>query len=402
MTTTLKPALAAVLLGAAGALAQDVQRPEPGKPDIPRADVSPVEPLTAELAGPEWAAVSELAIPIRLNGYFWNDTGFMRRQNAHAGTEEQPGSQPNQQAAYMQGRFVLGASYARTAGSVSALAHVELMGLVNEFAKSTYEPHTLDAYVKIGQRWWDFQIGRFLAWEVYYRGQGIELYTAEEAGAQDGPALYLLDYTRGLRNESGQAALHFFPANWLAIELAGVYGQENGQNDFGARPVVDARWRGFELVAGAEFLKQAVQTNADKIETTSKGYGGRLQYSLPFLTVGVDASHAVSETNDFEKLVDAAKSGYRTSVGGFADLALGRASLGLGLHYTEFKNRKGLPETNSQIQTFASLLYRLPVDGLSVKAVYGFARAHIEDTGNNQQWENNLNSMRVRILYEFH
>ena len=378
--------------------AASAEEPPPLRPG----EASAPQPLPAELAAPEWAAASELAVPIRLSGYFWNDTGYMARRNALAGTDEQPGSQPNQDAAYMQGRFVLGTAYARSVGSLSALARVELMGLVNELAKGTYEPHTLDAYVKIGQQSWDFQIGRFLAWEVYYRGQGIELYTAEEAGAQDGQPMYLLDYTRGLRNESGQAALHFFPASWLALELAGVYGQENGQNDFGVRPVIDLKVRGFELVAGAEFLKQAVQKNVDKIETTSKGYAGRLQYSLPFVTLGADASHAVTETSAFDLPVDALKSGYRTSVGGFADVDVRGDSLGLGFHYTLFKNRKGLPETNTQIQTFVSYLYRLPVQGLSVKGVYGFARAHVEDTGANLQYENNMHSVRVRLLYEFH
>ena len=396
MTLIPKALIAALCLAAGAAAAEEPPPPRPGEASAPQT-------LTAELAAPEWAAVSDLAFPIRLSGYFWNDTGYMMRRKAHASSVPgQDNSQPDQDAAYMQGRFVLGAAYSRSIGSISALARVELMGLVNELAKGTYEPHTLDAYVKIGQQWWDFQIGRFLAWEVYYRGQGIELYTAEEAGALEGQPIYLLDYTRGLRNESGQAALHFFPASWLAFELAGVYGQENGQNDYGLRPVVDLKARGFEVVAGAEFLKQAVQTNVDKIETTSKGYAGRVQYALPFVTFGVDASHAVTETNDFNLLVDAAKSGYRTSVGGFADIDFWKTSIGLGFHYTEFKNRKGLPETNSQIQTFVSCLYRLPVDGLSVKAVYGFARAHIEDTGNNLQWDNNLNSVRVRLLYEFH
>lgn len=380
-------ALLIVLCLAAGAMAEEAPR-RPGEESAPR-------PLTDELAGPEWAANRELDFPIRFSGYLWNDTGYMRRTNAQSG-------QPDQDAAYMQGRFVLGGQYARAFGSVSALARVELMGLINELAKGTYEPHTLDAYLKVGQKWWDFQIGRFLAWEVYYRGQGIELYTAEEAGALQGTPMYLLDYTRGLLNEAGQAAVHFYSGKWLSFELAGAYGQQSNQNWYGGRPVVDVKLGGFELIGGAEILRQAPQTSADKVVTTSKGYAARLQYTLPFLVVGADGSRTAVDVTDIQGLTDTAKTLDKTSVGGFADITPFKSHLiGLGLHYTTQTNRRG--ENNTHVQSFVSWLYQLPIEGLSVKAVYGFARAHVQDftTTPRTEWDNNMNSVRVRILYEF-
>lgn len=337
-----------------------------------------------------------LSIPIKLNGYFWVDTGYLQRSNALKS------SNPDQNTNYMQGRFVLAATYARAFGDFSAAAHVELLGLVNEFAQSQYEPHTLDGYVRLGQPTWDLQLGRFLATEVYYRGQGIELYTAEEAGALGGPTMYLLDLTRGERrdlSEVGQAAVHLRPAPFVTFEVSSIYGQANSQNDLGVRPVVDLRLGGLQLVAGAEYLKQGRQTDADKPETTSKGVAARLQYTFPVVTLGADIGRVLVDSIDTQGLPDSEKSLDKTSVGAFADIAFWRGSIGLGYHFTNQHNRRG--ENDQQAQAFVSYLYRLPIDGLSVKAVYGFARAHVEDISANEGHDNDLNSFRVRLAYEF-
>lgn len=378
---------AAALLCAEGARAQEPARPDASKP----------QSVADELAQPDWARVADLTIPIKFSGYFWNDTGYLVRKNAN-----DKAGQPNQDSAYMTGRFVLGAAYSRQFGGLSALAKVEYLGLVNEFTKSAYEPHTLDAYVKIGTKTWDFQIGRFLAWEVYYRGQGIELYTAEEAGALAAPTLYLLDYTRGLMNEQGQAALHWFPFadQLISFELAGVYGQSSSNNYFGGRPAVDVKWNGLELIAGAELLRQAPQTAADKLNVTSRGYAARLQYSLPMVILGVDAAQTSIDFTGSDELVDTSKTYDKTSFGGFVDVDFWKNSIGLGYHHTSQVNRRGEHFTNNQ--AFVSYLVRLPIEGLSVKAVYGYARAHLEDIDANSQWENYLNSFRLRLLYEFH
>jgi hypothetical protein len=388
MTTTKTAAMAvAVLACAQGAWAAEPETPRPGEPKA--------QSITDELAQPDWARTADLAIPIKFSGYFWDDTGYLVRRNAN-----DKAGQPNQDSAYMTGRFVLGAAYSRQFGGLSAIAKVEYLGLVNELTKSTYEPHTLDAYVKLGTKTWDFQIGRFLAWEVYYRGQGIELYTAEEAGALAAPTLYLLDYTRGLMNEPGQAALHWFPSEMISFELAGVYGQSPPNNYFGGRPAVDVKWKGLEFIAGAEILRQTPQTASDKANVTSKGYAGRLQYSLPMVTFGVDAAQTSIDFTGPDDLIDTSKSYDKTSFGGFVDIDFWKNSIGLGYHHTSQIDRRGEHFTNNQ--AFVSYLVRLPIEGLSVKAVYGYARAHLEDIDANSQWENYLNSFRLRVLYEFH
>jgi hypothetical protein len=402
------PLTAALLLGLAGtATAQDQALPAEAPPEAPPAETDQImvtegrlTPLArAAAAGSPmagWNLSETLALPIKFYGEFWVDTGYMHRENT------QPGL-PNQNTEYMTGRFVLGGVYNRTFGSLTALARLELLALVNDFADGKYgEPHIQNAYIQVGSAGsplWDLKVGRLLAWEVYYRGQGIELYTAEEAGASSGPKLYLVDFTRGQFNGPGQAAFHYRPTDWLAFELAAVYGFETEQNSLGLRPVVDLHVGRLQLVAGWEHLTQKPVKAGDQVETTSQGYGARLQYIFPYVTVGVDFAQAQVDALDINGLVDAPKSFDKTSMGGWVDLAFWKNSIGAGYHRTTQKNAKG--EENWQYQTFISYLYRLPIEGLSVKAVLGYALAHIQDIDAHNEYENALNSFRVRILYQF-
>ena len=386
-----------------------------GQPGTPEEDSATDTPLTvAESAppmdgvqqaspSPGWSGAIEqypradrrftiAGFPIDFGGYIWVDTGYMNRANAQD-------SDPDQQTNYMQGRFVLAASYTKTVGDYFGTGRVELMGMVNEFAKSQYEPHTLDAYVMVGhRRWGDIQIGRFLGWEVYRRGAGIELFTAEEAGALGGPPIYLLDYTWGYRNEAGQLAVHAYPFSWLSFELSGIYGQENNQNNLGIRPVAVLEWSGLKFVGGYEYFRQYAQKDEDKVDVTSQGFAGRLQYEWGPLRVGAVGSHGRVKYIDIQELIDTDKSANRTSLGGFVDVDFWRNSIGLGFHHTMRTNRQ--EETNTQEQAFVSYLFHVPVDGLSVKLVYGFASAHLEDVDTGGDWRNILHSVRMRVLYE--
>ena len=357
----------------------------------PAASVAQAAAAQSPMAG--WYLSEKLTTPIRFYGEFWVDTGYLYRDNT------QPGL-PNQNTEYMSGRFVLGGLYSRTFGNLTALARLELLALVNDFADGKYgEPHIQNSYIQLGTPLWDVQVGRLLAWEIYYRGQGIELYTAEEAGASGGPKLYLVDFTRGQMNGPGQAAFHLRPTDWLSFELAGVYGFETEQNSLGIRPAVDLHLGRLQLVGGYEYLSQTPVKAGDKVETTSQGYGARLQYIFPYVTVGVDGSHAKVDSTDINGLVNAVQTYDKTSLGGWVDLAFWKNSFGAGYHRTTQKNAKG--EENWQYQAFVSYLYRLPIEGLSVKAVYGWALAHIQDADANNEFENALQSVRLRILYQF-
>jgi hypothetical protein len=360
--------------------------PRAPSPDIPMQP--PPEP-EGELEG----EFQILGHPFDLGGYFWVDTGVLDRTNGQEGD-------PNQLTYYMNGRFVLSAQYSLSLRDWFASSRLEIMGLVNEFAKSAYEPHALDAYLRIGhKRWGDFTIGRFLGWQVYYRGQGIELFTAEEAGALDSPSIYLLDLTRGYRNEAGQAAFHLYPAEWLALEVAGVYGQENNQNNLGVRPVVVFDVAGLVLVAGMEYLHQFAINENDRVDVEYLGYGGQLRYTFGPFTLGGNGSRLEVDRIDIQGERDTSQSGTRTSFGGFLDFDQGDHSIGLAYHHTVQENERD--ETNAQDQLTASYLYRLPFDGLSVKAVYGYALGSLENIDANQEWENNLHSFRIRFMYLF-
>lgn len=362
--------------------------PEPSaEVDTPKEKVHPLSPMAVTDRG------QRLALPIELGGYFWVDTGYMARENAQAG-------QYDQDAYYMQGRFVLSAGFYRELGDLFATAKTELIGFVNEFTKSQFEAHVLDAYVQLGQRMWDIQVGRFLAWEVYHRGQGIELFTAEETGALGGPSLYWLQTTRGHKNEAGQAAIHVYPTDFLGFELAGVYGQEQNQNNLGLRPSVDLNYEGFRLMAGFEYFDQSPQTSADKVSLTQTGWAARLEYTLPeTLRVGANVAMSSVEATRIDGLDDAEKSTDTLSVGGYVDVDFWRSSLGLGYHYTSQSNKQG--EDTAHHQAFVSYLVRLPIDGLALKAVYGYALADIEDIDIGSSWENSMHSFRLRIAYDF-
>ncbi len=369
---------ALALLGLGTPAGAEDRAPLPGAPE-------PLVAATPNPAQPAW--------PVQLSGNFWVDTGYLNRENT------QPG-EPNQQTHYMTGRFVLGGTYARSVGELTAKAKVELLGLVNEFANASYgEPHVQDVYVQVGQGIWDVQLGRFLGQEVYYRGQGIELYTAEEAGAKGAPKLYLVDFNRGHENGPGQVAVHLRPTDTLSLEVAGVYGFDNEQNNLGVRPVVDLHLGSFQVVGGYEYRKISPTRTGNLAETTQQGYGARVQYRMPIFTAGLDFSQASIDVTGLNGDVDAGQTIDKTSLGGWVDADLGKHSLGVGYHLTTQENVKA--ENNKHHQAFASYLYRLPIEGLSVKAVYGYALGQLEDADANTSYENALNSFRVRVAYDF-
>jgi hypothetical protein len=333
---------------------------------------------------------------LSLSGYFWGDMGYMITKN------EQPGLY-DQKAEYMQGRVVVRTEYTRIlVGDLFATARAEIIAFENEYTKSTYEAHTLDAYVMVGQKKWDLQWGRFLPWEVYYRGLGIDLYTPEESGALGSlPPIYNVNFGWSRFNEPGQLALHFFPVKGLGIEVSGVYGQEgtSGINYNGVRPVIDWKLGGLELVVGGEYFKQSSQRSEFKVSQTQYGGGGRLQYTMPFLTAGVEGAYAHSEKINANEEKDGAQTFDRYSVGGWIDVYLFNDVLSLGLHHTADSRLNN--DEPTQLQGYLALMHRLPVRGLSVKLVYGVARGVVDDATADAQFDNSMQSFRVRLQYLF-
>ncbi|MFT3917087.1 MAG: hypothetical protein QM704_24265 [Anaeromyxobacteraceae bacterium] len=337
---------------------------------------------------PTWAPSG----PLRLSGYTWYDVGYLSRNNTQSGAYDQG-------ANYGQGRLVLGVQYRRELGALFAEARAQFVAMDNEFTKSQYEPHTQDAFLRIGQRTWDVQVGRFLGWEPYYRGMGFDRYAAEEAGALGGPPMHRLESALGYMDEPSQLAAHWYPAEWAALELGGVYGQQSEQNKLGIRPVLALRGYGFTFVGGYEYFKESPQADNNKVEQTTKGFSGRLQYRIANVTVGANATLMSVDATQIDGLVDANKTLDGKTFGGFAEGWIGDLLLGGGYHFTQDDLKKG--DHDKHHQAFVAAQYKLPIEGLSVKAVVGFSRAQLQDVDANTAWENDLTSFRVRLRYDF-
>jgi hypothetical protein len=368
-------------------------------------------------APPLRAHVKPLGAHLSVLGAFWVDTGYITR------TDERPG-EFNFQAPYMQGRFVLGAQYYQEFREKNfVLVKAAFIGFVNEYTKSQFEPRMEDVYIMVGQKWWDVQIGRYLAWEVYYRGQGIELFTAEEAGASGGPPIYWLQVTRGYRNESGQMAVHFYP--WGAdncpgasarrymglcdhafgIEVSSVYGQENNQNNYGVRPAIDLQYKGLQLMFGYEYLKLSPQDASVSAHSEFYGLAGRLQYAVDLVSAGVEGSWAKRDFINASDMVDPEQTVRPwTTLGAYLNFRKGIHWPGIGVHYTSEKNDKrtseGQREQRTQYQGFVSYLIKLPVKGLALKFVGGFGVNHLQNVDNLAEFDNRMFSGRIRIVYD--
>jgi hypothetical protein len=345
------------------------------------------------------AHVQPLAVNLSVFGTIWIDSGYISRKNdINAPLGQQPRQQEDEvHAPYMQGRFVLGAQYYQEFKERNfVLVKAAFIGFVNEFTRSQFEPRMEDVYIMVGQRKWDIQIGRYLAWEVYYRGQGIELFTAEEAGAFGGPPIYWLQVTRGYRDESGQMAGHWFPwgsecqgarryvgrcDHFFGIEVSSVYGQELRQNNLGIRPAIDFQYHGFQLMTGMEYLNRFPQRSTDNTRSEFIGVAGRAQYAMDVVSLGAEASWSKQDFINANDQVDVAQT-FKPwmSVGGYANFRAGIHWPGIGLHWTSEKNsdftRVDPPlipqrEQRTQYQGYASYLIKLPVKGLALKFVYG-------------------------------
>ena len=333
---------------------------------------------------------------LRLSGYLWADLGYMASSN------QQPGLY-DQKASYMQGRFVFRAEYERfLVSDFFATARVEFIGMDNEYTKSTYEPHTLEMYAKIGQKHWDVQVGRFYPFMVYYRGLGVDLYTPEETGAAGSvPPIYHVNYAWGLQDEPGQVAVHLFPIDGLGIEVSGVYGQNgtSGLNTYAARPVVDWKQGGLEVVAGGEYFVQRPQRSEFKVQQTQYGFGGRAQYTFWLLTAGLEGSYAHSEKINIDETQDGQETYHRYTVGGWVDLYFWNDILSVGLHHTADSRLNG--DKPTQQQGYVAFIHRLPLRGLSLKFVYGIGLGHVDDATSNAKFDNKEQSARVRLQYLF-
>ncbi len=334
------------------------------------------------------------SIPIEFSGYFWSDSTY-REDGAGKQTE----SDSTQYKQY--GRLVLAAKFRKeTSNGYFAEAKAEFIALDNEIDGGAFKAHIRDSYIKLGNPFFDFQAGRFLAWEVYHKGQGMELYSSEETGAANSTQIYAVNANREHEGSAGQFALHMFPSETLKFELSAVYGDELTNNILGVRPVIDASFGPIQIIAGAEYRKEANMKTDYKDNSVIMGGGGRIQYNSDFLTFGINGTYCTYEYENLLGEIDRTKKFTQVSFGGWANINFWRNSIGIGCHYSEREYEFG--DVDTHLQPYISYLYKLPFEGVSVKAVFAYAKAvNQEQNTNLDEFENDMKSVRIRIAYDF-
>lgn len=341
---------------------------------------------------------------LHLGGDFWIDTGYESSQRALA-------SEPDQRFWLMQGRFMLDVTATRTYKRFFAQAKAQMLAHVEEIPGDEYID-TDDAWIRFGM-WdlWDLQIGRFEAWEVYRKGEGLERDTLEDKGAYDGADIYEVNYAFYRQDGFGQLAVHLYPLNWMRFEVASVFGNELQSNSYGVRStgIVDLGW--LKLKLAGEYRKLQNQNEGYKQWEEKRGLGGGLQLHLggPGDAIradfGVNLAFGLVDKVDAFGKVDEAGSPDTWSTGGFLDLGIRSAVLGLGYNHTFQGDRTWNSDTGEEgyaehLQAFASLRHPIVFPWLQAKLVFAWARADLEPAFDNTR-QNDMYSIRFRLYMMF-
>ncbi len=361
--------------------------------------------------------------PFKYSGYFWSDMGFMTTDNENTTVA------PNREKTYQAGRFVFAMEYEKEMNGFYGKARAEMAVNSNVDSASTDTENLgvipLDSYVEFGMKnLWDVRVGRFQGLEVYSKGEGLEQYTDERKGAFFGyngtPVIYELDATRGHFDRNGQAAIHVKPlgsmgnADMLTLEVASVFGISgaNSDNMYGVRPVLDFKWEFVQLTGGMEYyMIDPLREDTEDLKKKLMGYGGSAKinsFQIPGVD-GIAVSAGVSyAASTYEENLGITSGGGQNkdssydiySYGGFLNLELFKiVSLGGGYHYTYKESVNGNNELG-HTQPYGFIKYFTPVDGLSVKFVYGLMTGDVKTATLSQQ-ENETSSYRVRVEYKF-
>lgn len=351
-----------------------------------------------------------------LGGYVWIDTGYeyIRRGD--------PGD-PSLSEQIQQGRFVLRATPTWSNGKWFVQGQAELVGNKDQTQTQPLQGDTDDVWVKIGKwKTFDIQLGRYEAWEVYHFGMGLDLYTLERQGAVDahfntigqGPVpIYGVTNMFYRPGSMGAGALHLYPTDWLRFEVGTQFGDENGLNGIGARPVaiIDFGW--MKLKGGAEWKQQTPINVGAKGEQWNFGAGGALQFVIdPYIEFGLNYASGGQIQYDFSEGLRSPSGTFETySVGAFANARIiDGLILGAGLNYTYLVNqffdpKLGRNEDFDQWQGFAALQYHL-FKQVYLKFVGGYALANFNPNTLDSQLttvvhDNQMLSGRLRVQYLF-
>jgi hypothetical protein len=341
---------------------------------------------------------------LHVGGDVWIDTGYEQRARGL-------NSEPDHELWLMQGRFMVDLTATHTWRRFFAQAKAQILAHMDEIPGSEHID-TDDAYIRFGI-WdlFDFQLGRFEGWEVYHKGEGLERDTLEDQGAFDGPDIYEVNYAFYRESGFGQAALHAYPFDWLRFELGSVFGNELGFNTVGLRPVAIVDLGVFRLKLSGEYRKLENQEEGKKQWEKKRGAGGGFQVALedlqPNLSLhfGGNAAYGVVDRVDPFGKVDERGSPDTLSVGGYLNVGLYSAVLGLGYNHTIEGDRQRNDQTEREgrfvhQQAFGSIRHPIVFPWLTAKLVAAWARADLEPAFDNAR-ENDMFSVRLRLFMQF-
>jgi hypothetical protein len=341
---------------------------------------------------------------VHVGGDVWIDSGYERSLRELDG-------EPDMSFWLMQGRFMLDVTATRTYQRFFAQAKGQILAHVEEIPGNEYID-TDDAWIRLGM-WdlWDVQLGRFEAWEVYRKGEGLERDTLEDKGAYDGPDIYEVNYAFYRQDGYGQFAAHVYPLDWLRFEVHTVFGNELGFNSLGVRPTGIADFSWVKLKLAAEYRKVTNQEEGKKQWEEKRGLGGGLQldsqdlWSKLRVQAGVNSGYGVVDRVDPFGKVDERGSPDTFSAGGYLNLGVWSAVLGLGYNHTLQGDRQ-LNDQSGRIghfvhqQAFASVRHPLLFPWLTAKLVFAWARADIDPSFDNPR-VNDMYSVRLRLFMLF-
>jgi hypothetical protein len=341
---------------------------------------------------------------IHIGGDFWIDGGY---EKSRRGLE----TEADLQYWIARGRFMLDVTATKTWGRFFVQAKGQMLASIEQIP-GVPTINVDDAWVRFGM-WdlFDIQVGRFEAWEVYHKGEGLERDTLEDLGAFGGPDIYEVNYAFYRQNGFGMAAMHAYPLKWLRFELNGVFGNALGYNSWGVRPagILDFGW--IKLKVAGEYRKRTHQEDGKKEWEVQRGVGGGLHFyfdnpnQVVRFQFGANAAYGVVDRVDSFDKVDEKGSPDTLSVGTFFNFGFWSAVLGLGYNHT----LQGDRQFNDQIdrsgnfvhqQMFVSFRHPIVIDNLMAKVVFSYARADLNPAYDNDRL-NDMFSVRLRLHMVF-
>lgn len=364
--------------------------------------------LEPDFQGLQWPYYPKTGIGVSGSG--WVDTGYRKYDAGQGLNAETKGESFAQQS-----RFVLRMTptWTDNNGAFFVQAQTELVGA--QISTSPGEVWGVDdAWIRFG-KWkvFDVLVGRFQAWEVYHYGMGLDLFTLERSGANNGgqavPQIYGLTDMYLRQDSIGQGAVHLYPIDWLRFEVGFQFGSDlSGNNVDGIRPVGVAEWGPLRLKVGAEFIDGRGAGAGALNRTRTQGYGAGLQFVLdPYFELGVNGAYAMNDAIDGKGELVNTSTDDTYSVGAFANVRIiPDLLLGGGINYTylvdqNYDNTLHRNDQYDQWQPFGAVQYLL-LKHLFIKGVFAYAKADLNPiTSVSQVSKNEMTSFRLRFEYLF-